>query len=193
MFGWSPIPWKLVSYVLAAAIAFGVLGGWLARIGYDRGVAARDKALLPKIERLTTDLARCEATGDQWEAASQDWKAAVTDMDLVKKRKDQELRQARREADRRIRTLETASASLRAHVTKVPGSLALSGMYRQSSSRIGAAWCALATLSEVGEYATAGTFAALRSWSRECPDAFFSTRMLSGRRPLRDLSSGEVP
>lgn len=115
MFGWSPIPWKLVSYVLAAAIFVGVVGGWLARVGYDRGVAAREKVLLPKIEKLTTDLARCEATGDQWEAASERWSEAVADMKLVTERKDDELRKERQKADKRIRTLETAAANLRAH------------------------------------------------------------------------------
>ncbi len=64
------------------------------------------------------ELGRCQATNDQWESASKDWKVAVDSLKAIKARKDRELREAREKSARRIQTLETAAANLKAYQPK---------------------------------------------------------------------------
>lgn len=94
----------LATTITAFALWYGAKGD-LKRVTGERNAAQ-------------VSLGRCEATNDQWEAAHKNWKAAVDDLELVRQRKDAELKEARQKAARRIQSLETAAANLKAYQPK---------------------------------------------------------------------------
>lgn len=89
-----------------------VLGWLVLDTRGDLKVARKER------DAAQVELGQCRAETDQWRTAHKDWQAATNDLKLIKKRKDAELKEARRLSANRIRTLETAAANLKAYQPK---------------------------------------------------------------------------
>lgn len=76
------------------------------------------KVVRKERDAAQVELGQCRAETDQWRTAHKDWQAATNDLKVIKKRKDDELKEARRLSANRIRTLETAAANLKAYQPK---------------------------------------------------------------------------